>query len=321
MKIVIGVEGGGTYTRAAAVSVDNFNILKLSVSGPSNYHNVGMKETLKNIKIAIESAAENNEIIHITLGLPAMNTKYDRVRLSRAIRRILPSMDIIIEHDVHVALYGATRGEPGILVVAGTGSNVYGYLYGARIYAGDWGWKVGDEGSAYKLSISLINLALQEFDGRREKIGVLEAILEYLGAKDFDTLLNWIYNANIEEIAKLSILACYLSKQYEDVRNIIMDASYSLAMAVKAVRNKIKLNSVPIYYTGGLFNCKLFKENFIKNVSKIKGLSIRELKVPPVIGATLISLDTLGYKIPTEELLKNLKMLKTNYPSIPGTDG
>jgi len=225
MRAVVGVEGGGTYTRAAALSLETLQVLSYALSGPSNYHNVGVKRAMESVRRAYLKAlrrAGNPRVEHVTVGLPALNTRFDRERLERALGRVLEGVDYALEHDVHIALYAATAGGPGILVVAGTGCNVYGYSDGRKYYAGDWGWMLGDEGSAYRLGASLLNLALREYDGRAEGLGVLAPILSHLGLEDAEELLDWAYGAGVEGIASLARLACRLAGEVPEVRAVVV---------------------------------------------------------------------------------------------------
>mgnify|MGYP000660356553 CR=1 FL=1 len=309
MNIIIGVEGGGTYTRAAVLSIESLEIISYAQGGPSNYHNIGLRKTIRNVVDTINAALKEvgrYTIKHITLGLPAMNSKYDIKKLENSFKRVFPNLNINIEHDVHIALYGATRGKPGILVVAGTGCNVYGYLNGKRYYAGNWGWRVGDEGSAYKVGIATLNLALREYDQRVKEMGILKEVLSYLKFRDAEQLIYWINNASVEEIANISILACKLAENYDEVYRIILNSSRELSKAVYAVRKRMDIRIIPLYYTGGLFNCPLFTSKFIQYTSKIKGLQIQKLKIHPLIGALLISLNKLNIEADPVSLNKKL---------------
>jgi len=296
---VIGIDGGGTYSRGVLLQIPNLNILSYAVEGPVNYHNIGLDKVRENLlklfSSLIQGIKEEIKIEYITIGLPAMNTEIDRVRLRSVVSELFRGYRFRIEHDVHIALYAATRGGNGILVVAGTGCNVYGYLNGKKYYAGNWGWKIGDEGSSYRVARDLALLALKEYDGRLEDSGILKAILDYLNLKNFDVFLDWIYHASVDEIAKLSILACYLSQYNRAVYNIIKGAAQDLVSAVAAVWKKMGNPKIELYYMGGLFNCRLFKETFINSIRLAGGMiDIRDLKVNPIVGAVLISLHSIG---------------------------
>jgi glucosamine kinase len=58
--------------------------------------------------------------------------------------------EILLCGDVEIALDAAFRGGTGILVIAGTGSNVVGRAEDGRMHrAGGWGPAVGDKGSGH----------------------------------------------------------------------------------------------------------------------------------------------------------------------------
>ena len=55
-----------------------------------------------------------------------LNTKRDREVISGFVKPLVKAGKYIFVNDVVVAFYAATCGEPGIVVVAGTGSIAYG---------------------------------------------------------------------------------------------------------------------------------------------------------------------------------------------------
>jgi glucosamine kinase len=58
--------------------------------------------------------------------------------------------DLLLAGDQEIALDGAFHGGPGILIIAGTGSNVLGRAADGTMYsAGGWGPALGDEGSGF----------------------------------------------------------------------------------------------------------------------------------------------------------------------------
>jgi N-acetylglucosamine kinase-like BadF-type ATPase len=67
--------------------------------------------------------------------------------------------------DEEIALDAAFRGGPGILVIAGTGSNAIGRAPDGRIHsAGGWGPILGDEGSGYWIGLEAVRAALHAQD-------------------------------------------------------------------------------------------------------------------------------------------------------------
>ena len=76
--------------------------------------------------------------------------------------------------DEVIALDAAFQGGPGILQIAGTGSNTIGRAPdGSRESAGGWSSRLGDEGSGYWIGVHAVRRALHAYD-REEPTAVLE---------------------------------------------------------------------------------------------------------------------------------------------------
>ena len=85
----------------------------------------------------------------------------------------------LITHDAHIALAGATGGEPGIIVIAGTGSMVFGRnAAGVTARAGGWGYVFGDEGGAFDLVRQALRAVLRNEEGWGPPTALREALLE-----------------------------------------------------------------------------------------------------------------------------------------------
>ena len=78
------------------------------------------------------------------------------------------SGELLLLGDVEIALDAAFRGEAGVLVLAGTGSNVAGRMStGALISAGGWGPVLADQGSGHKIGLEGLRTAfLAKDEGR-----------------------------------------------------------------------------------------------------------------------------------------------------------
>ena len=75
------------------------------------------------------------------------------------------SGEVLICGDEEIALDAVFPGTPGILVIAGTGSNVIGRCSNGSLHgAGGWGPVLGDEGSGYWIGVEAIRTALRAQD-------------------------------------------------------------------------------------------------------------------------------------------------------------
>ena len=123
---VIGVDGGGTRSRAVAVSVEGAVLGEVG-GGPLNVNTTesgmfaaslgGMLQQLREAHGLDASAAEQTVI-----GTASLFTSLGHDEAGRLCGGLLPADRLTVVGDVVSALFGATLGAPGLLVVSGTGS-------------------------------------------------------------------------------------------------------------------------------------------------------------------------------------------------------
>ena len=99
----------------------------------------------------------------------------DKDEVSRALRRALPRARVRVASDARTAHLGAFRGEPGALLVAGTGAVALAVdLAGASYRAGGLGPVLGDEGSGGWIGREGCLAAARSIDGRGPPTGLAQ---------------------------------------------------------------------------------------------------------------------------------------------------
>ncbi len=103
---------------------------------------------------------------------------------STAVRRSCLRTECELLHDTPIAHAGALAGRPGIVVIAGTGSVVYGRKEdGSSSTLGGWGYLFGDEGSAFAIARdALATLMRAHDDGDRSLDEAARAACDFFGA-------------------------------------------------------------------------------------------------------------------------------------------
>lgn len=116
---------------------------------------------------------------------------------------------LLILGDVEIALDAAFPGRAGVLVLAGTGSNVVGRsVKGELIFAGGWGPALADQGSGHIIGQQSLRAIFLAKDEEREtlllpavlnfwQLSSLDHLVEYantLPAPDFSTLMGIVTN-------------------------------------------------------------------------------------------------------------------------------
>ena len=76
------------------------------------------------------------------------------------------AISVTVVHDAEIALEAAFGGSSGAIMIAGTGSVVYGRRAdGSTIRVGGWGYLLGDEGSGYRLGKLALGAICRAYEG------------------------------------------------------------------------------------------------------------------------------------------------------------
>ena len=111
-------------------------------------------------------------------GRPESVTFYREV-----LQSLVPEAQIIIESDAFISSIGAIGIDPGILLIAGTGSIVIGRDKDRGMFrVGGWGPYFGDEGSGFWIGREAIRAGLRSID-RQSSTDFAQRIATALGLK------------------------------------------------------------------------------------------------------------------------------------------
>ena len=100
-------------------------------------------------EVSLAAGVGLGDVTRTCVGLAGLSIDAVREWAEREIADVVGG-DLLLSGDEEIALSGAFKGGPGILVIAGTGSNVMGRAADGTMYsAGGWGPALGDEGSGF----------------------------------------------------------------------------------------------------------------------------------------------------------------------------
>ena len=87
--------------------------------------------------------------------------------------------EVLLVGDVEIALDAAFQGGPGVLVLAGTGSNVAGRsLLGEIMTVGGWGPALADQGSGHRIGHQALRALFLAIDEQQPTV-LLDAVLQH----------------------------------------------------------------------------------------------------------------------------------------------
>ena len=306
MLYVLGIDGGGTKTIALAADLRG-NVLGRGTSGAANYQTVGLGIAIDALKGASEAAIADAGIeIHkfeiACFGLAGVGRETDRALLLPAIKELQLANETILEHDAAIALAGATACQPGIVVLAGTGSMAFGMnRSGETARAGGWGNILADEGSAYYIGRRALIAACRAYDGRGQKTALVDGLMDHLDLEHFTNIVKRIYDKETspQKIASLAPLVSRLAKAGDGVAiEILKDAGEELALAANAVIEALGMedNEFQVATSGSVFKAgELLLTPFVESVKSIAPRAeIIPPRFEPVMGAVFLALQKAG---------------------------
>lgn len=199
----VGIDGGGTRTRAWVAGADG-TVIGRGEAGASALGQ-GAEQAWRHIAEAVAVAAPGVALSTCALGLGLSGTGVP-AQLQAFLAADPGVARLTVVTDGLVALLGAHGGEPGALLISGTGSVAEALLPdGSRRMVGGWGWQIGDEGSGAWLGQQAMKLAQAAFDGRAANGPLAQAVFVAAGASR-EALLGYCAQAGQAGYARLAPL-------------------------------------------------------------------------------------------------------------------
>jgi N-acetylglucosamine kinase-like BadF-type ATPase len=310
-RFVLGIDGGATKTLAAVLDLQN-GMVHVGEAGPSNEDAVGTRAAVQALLEAADAAVgeagiEGKRLDAEVIALAGTDT--DAVaRHVRAAR----SEDWLVVNDVVAAWATATGAQPGIGVISGTGSNVFGVGERAgtdiRTWrAGGWGHQLGDEGSGYWFGIESIKAALRDREASGPPTTLSDAAVELFGVPTVEALAALVYSKPLSkgEIAAFAIETAKLAGEGDAVaREIYERGAQLLGEQVAAVIRNTGLTTgsagatraFPVGLIGSAFKAgAVFVEPLTRAVHDLAPEArVSVVEMAPVGGSLLLALRACG---------------------------
>jgi glucosamine kinase len=257
-NLVMGIDGGGTRTRATIVAgettvahAENGSIKRLRVGAEAAEANLRalLKDVYAQAGISSLTAASCGVASATMPGVTEWITKvFQDAKVDRS----------EVVGDEVIALDAAFHGGPGILQIAGTGSNTIGRAPdGSRECAGGWSSRLGDEGSGYWIGVNSVRRALKAHD-REQPTQILKKVGEIWGTPSIDDLVNLGDSTPGPDFAALAPAIYELAESGDPVaQGVLKQAAADLVEFVLLVRAKLRRKhgidgEVPVAWTGGV---------------------------------------------------------------------
>ena len=306
MKYFIGLDGGGTKTKCVLTD-ENLTILSESTGNASNFLIKGadvVSETILGLLKDVTNSAGINirDVESVVLGTTGAGRRNNAETMESAFNNLLTRENIelkkfIVDSDARIALEGAFSGKPGSILIAGTGSIMFGKdKHGTIHRVGGFGRFIGDEGSGFYLGRMGLTAVAKEMDGRRDKTILTEMVAEKFNINDSAKLITEVYS-NGFDIASVAPLVIDAAEKGDKVCiDIIEYQSDELADHIGAMMKLLNEDVLKLSLIGGTittdnYYAKVFRE---KVTGRFSNLVIAEPELPPALGAVVMAKNHSG---------------------------
>jgi glucosamine kinase len=288
----LGIDGGGTKTECALG--DEAEVLGSSIGGTVKIKKVGTDAAGVALEGAIRAACERagvaaHQIARTCIGVAGSSIP-EVVDWTYSVLGQLVSGEVEVVNDALIAHRAAFNGGPGVLVIAGTGSNVLGINErGECGRAGGWGPIISDEGSGFWIGRTTVAQAMRAHDAGRST-DLLNAVMDSWKLSTREEVVSMANSNPPPDFASLlpEILRCADAGDAL-AREILSLAAQELAQLARIVIRKVWPNGgeIAIAVTGGVFaHSAQIRQMFANSIrAERPGITVNLEPVHPVMGA------------------------------------
>jgi len=305
MAYYIGIDGGGSKTKAVLCD-ESLNVIYESQSGPSNFLTIGVEEVSQTIlelinDCCISSNISHSDLDHIVLGTTGAGRVNDAKKLERTFIRNSGTLDYVINvftvvSDARIALEGAFNGDVGSILIAGTGSIMFGKDKKGNVHrVGGYGRLIGDEGSGLTIGRQGLNLIAKFYDGRGKETILTDKVEKIFNISNEQQLISSVYNDDLA-IQSIAPLVMESVEEGDQLCKEILDHEIDeLLLHIMAMRQKLNEEKMKIVFIGGtISSANIYSKILIEKINLfLPNIQIMEAEYPPEVGAVILAKQNL----------------------------
>jgi N-acetylglucosamine kinase-like BadF-type ATPase len=301
MKHVLGIDAGGTKTRALLAD-ESGRVLSTASGGGANLRTHGELGVEKVLHAVVEEAEAKAGVRAeaVAVGIAGADRPDDHAVLRAILHRIGFRSRVVVTNDARVAFVAGSDLRVGLALVCGTGSIAWGRNAEGRVArSGGWGWHLGDEGSGFWIGERAIRAALRAADGRSPKTALEGAVLAHFRLKKLDGIIHCVYDQEYprHEVALFSVAVSDAARSGDAVaRAILADAARELTLAGESVIARLELagSDYDVVLAGGTFRALPDLQADVARALAGKRARVRPLTEEAATGAVRLALEELA---------------------------
>ncbi|MFJ5613442.1 BadF/BadG/BcrA/BcrD ATPase family protein [Streptomyces sp. NPDC093221] len=293
MKVVVGADVGGTKLAVrVAPLADPAASPRADRTLPADGWEAAPVDTAARwlLERLTGAVPEGDEIAAVGIGAQGCDTQRHCAHLAAAVEAL--GVPAVVVNDAAL-LVPAAGLDTGIGVIAGTGSiGVGADAAGEVLFAGGWGWVLGDEGGAPAIVRDAVRSALAAYDAGRADDGLLAALLDHFGDPDPQTLARTVNDeptpANWGPAAPAVFRAADAGSALAAA--VVEEAGRQLALLVTRLVGRGAVGDTVVAAGSVVVRQPRLADAFRARLAAAHpSLTLRLLDVPPVAGAVALA--------------------------------
>lgn len=293
MKYFLGIDGGGTKTSYLVLD-ENKKIVVETTSLGTSLDTYPIQLITKRLIENIENFPYQFSAIYAGLGgITSFEDRKLIIDIIKTAKNVIGPVDA--DSDVTNALAGALNNEDGIVLIAGTGSVVYGRNKNKTHRAGGYGALEDDIGSAYYLGHYALRYLARVIDKRFPTSDFAEELMKKTNCFDYSSLAKYFLVASRSEIAALAQVVTKHEENYHALE-IINDSVKGALLMINTVFRECGFSKTNFSIVGGLGRHNtLYYRLLLKNLDP--NIIFEPSQYEPSYGSAILALNLFNSKI------------------------
>lgn len=261
---VLGIDAGGTKTHCV-IADENENILAEGLAGASQHQLFGIRQTEKNLQLAVSAALKEadltlQDLSYAVLGMSGADGEDDLALLNPAAEKVLPGVPFRVVHDAWIGMYSALKEPFGVVSICGTGAGHAGRnRQGDELTLRNLDYRLGNYGGGGDLVEKALHYAFRSDEGTYEKSALEAAVPPIFGVSTMEDVCRLLKQNPLsdKERYQLPITVFQLANSGDSVcRMLIQDLGHEEGLYAAAVIRRLHMENeqVPVVLIGSLFH-------------------------------------------------------------------
>jgi glucosamine kinase len=316
MKIIVGLDGGGSHTRAIAVDVTGRVVAYVERGGANPNHNPDARENVQGAIAAViaEAGCSPQDVVGLTAGFAGYDRPEDAIWAEQYINQnglVCPRKAV---NDAVIAHIGALRNQTGIIVICGTGSVVFG-INEAGEHVRNYEYHHYAATAARHLAYNTM-FRMIAGDVLKEDQVLIDQILMYWQAGQIMDLAKLAKNGFITDskvrnhrFGGMAPLITEAALQGIPLACSVCDnAARDISIGIRLIGTSFSAETIPVTLIGSVAQSDYIAARINKELRSetIRRYHVKEPALSPTMGAVLIAMGLADINI-DEHLINRLK--------------